>query len=71
MRNGNYSFSTAFCVCFVSSERDFLDINYILTSVTTEYESGYPLWRTGRNIETPFVLQATIYYPEERILYPC
>ncbi|XP_046842475.1 transmembrane protein 231-like [Xenia sp. Carnegie-2017] len=50
---------------------DFTNIfrQYFIRNVTTEYESVYPLWRTGRNIEAPFVLKATIYYPEERIFY--
>ena len=39
-------------------------------AVTTEYISGYPVWKSGRNTNAPFVLKATIHYPEERILYP-
>ena len=39
-------------------------------AVTTEYTNTYPVWKAGRGTEAPFVLKATIYYPEERILYP-
>ena len=42
----------------------------IFFAVTTEYASGYPVWKSGRNTEAPFTLKATIHYPEERILYP-
>ena len=39
-------------------------------AVTTEYTNTYPMWKAGRGTEAPFVLKATVYYPEERILYP-
>ncbi|CAB3989487.1 Transmembrane 231 [Paramuricea clavata] len=50
---------------------DFAKIfdNYFKRNVTTEYASGYPVWKSGRNTEATFTLKATIHYPEERIFY--
>ena len=47
-----------------------ISMDYFL-AVTTEYVSSYPVWKSGRNTEAPFILKATVHYPEERILYPC
>lgn len=50
---------------------DFTNIfeKYFKRNVTTEYVSAYPVWKAGRGIEAPFILKATVYYPEERIFY--
>lgn len=38
--------------------------------VTTEYISFYPVWTSGRAAGQPLVIQGTIFYPEETIMYP-
>lgn len=50
---------------------DFANIfeKYFKRNVTTEYVSVYPLWKPGGGSEAPFVLKATVYYPEERVFY--
>ena len=37
--------------------------------MTTEYVSFHPVWTSGRAAGQPFVIQGTVYYPEETIMY--
>lgn len=39
-------------------------------NVTTVFSDPNPVWMTGRAADTPFIINATIHYPEEVILYP-
>ena len=54
----------------------FLAITYLyilytfLVVVTTEYISFHPVWTSGRAAGQPLVIQGTIFYPEETIMYP-
>lgn len=41
-----------------------------LVVVTTEYISFHPVWTSGRAAGQPLVIQGTIFYPEETIMYP-
>jgi len=43
--------------------------SYVRRNVTTEYTSFYPMWTSGRAAGQPFVIQGTIFYPEETIMY--
>lgn len=38
--------------------------------VTTVLSDPSPVWMTGRATDTPFIINATIHYPVEVILYP-
>ncbi|OXB78345.1 UNVERIFIED_CONTAM: hypothetical protein H355_009116 [Colinus virginianus] len=38
--------------------------------VTTVFSDPNPIWMTGRAADTPFIVNATIHYPVEVILYP-
>ncbi|XP_066860483.1 transmembrane protein 231 isoform X2 [Anser cygnoides] len=38
-------------------------------NVTTVFSDPNPVWMTGRAADTPFIINATIHYPEEVILY--
>lgn len=38
--------------------------------VTTVFSDPNPLWMAGRATDTPFIINATIRYPVEVILYP-
>lgn len=38
--------------------------------VTTVFSDPNPVWMTGRATDTPFIINATIRYPVEVILYP-
>ena len=37
--------------------------------MTTDYVSFHPVWTSGRAAGQPFVIQGTVYYPEETIMY--
>ncbi|KFZ62291.1 Transmembrane protein 231, partial [Podiceps cristatus] len=39
-------------------------------NVTTVFSDPNPVWMTGRATDTPFIINATIHYPVEVILYP-
>ncbi|NWI66202.1 TM231 protein, partial [Todus mexicanus] len=39
-------------------------------NVTTVFSDPNPVWMTGRATDTPFIVNATIHYPVEVILYP-
>ncbi|NXI49131.1 TM231 protein, partial [Chloroceryle aenea] len=39
-------------------------------NVTTVFSDPNPVWMTGRAADTPFIINATIRYPVEVILYP-
>ncbi|NXD86235.1 TM231 protein, partial [Halcyon senegalensis] len=39
-------------------------------NVTTVFSDPNPVWMTGRATDTPFIINATIRYPVEVILYP-
>ncbi|KFQ93290.1 Transmembrane protein 231, partial [Nipponia nippon] len=39
-------------------------------NVTTVFSDPNPVWVTGRAADTPFIINATIHYPVEVILYP-
>ncbi|NXC25282.1 TM231 protein, partial [Campylorhamphus procurvoides] len=39
-------------------------------NVTTVFSDPSPIWMTGRSADSPFIINATIRYPEEVILYP-
>ncbi|NXC38837.1 TM231 protein, partial [Penelope pileata] len=39
-------------------------------NVTTVFSDPSPVWMTGRAADTPFIINATIRYPVEVILYP-
>lgn len=38
--------------------------------VTTVFSDPSPVWMTGRATDTPFIINATVHYPVEVILYP-
>ncbi|XP_071424015.1 transmembrane protein 231 isoform X2 [Pithys albifrons albifrons] len=38
-------------------------------NVTTVFSDPSPVWMTGRSTDTPFIINATIHYPVEVILY--
>ncbi|XP_049773769.1 transmembrane protein 231 [Schistocerca cancellata] len=42
---------------------------YVARNVSTAVTNAYPLWTVGRAAGAPFVISATIYYPEDTILY--
>ncbi|XP_046989625.1 transmembrane protein 231 isoform X3 [Schistocerca americana] len=42
---------------------------YVGRNVSTAVTNAYPLWTVGRAAGAPFVISATIYYPEDTILY--
>ncbi|XP_006823640.1 transmembrane protein 231-like [Saccoglossus kowalevskii] len=44
--------------------RDYMDRNE-----STTFVSAYPVWVSGKGAGKPFIIQATIRYPEETILY--
>ncbi|XP_020624600.1 transmembrane protein 231-like isoform X2 [Orbicella faveolata] len=50
---------------------DLYDVftSYVQRNVTTEYISFHPVWTSGRAAGQPFVIQGTIFYPEETIMY--
>ena len=48
----------------------WLTLLWFLCTVTTEYVSGYPVWTSGRAAGQPFVINGTIHYPEETLVYP-
>ncbi|XP_023790161.1 transmembrane protein 231 isoform X4 [Cyanistes caeruleus] len=39
-------------------------------NVTTVFSDPSPVWMTGRAMDMPFIINATIHYPVEVILYP-
>ncbi|XP_010080884.1 PREDICTED: transmembrane protein 231, partial [Pterocles gutturalis] len=39
-------------------------------NVTTVFSDPNPVWMTGRATDAPFIINATIHYPVEVILYP-
>ena len=43
-------------------------LNFI--PVTTVLEAPYTVWSSGRGAGQPFVVSATIAYPEEMFVYP-
>ena len=43
--------------------------NYVSRNLTTYINSPYTLWSTGRGAGQPFVLSATIAFPEELFTY--
>lgn len=43
--------------------------SYQQRNVSTRFECDYPIWLTGRGSGQPFIIQGTIYYPEETIVY--
>ena len=43
--------------------------NYVNRNLTTYINSPYTLWSTGRGAGQPFVLSATIAFPEELFTY--
>ncbi|XP_035680504.1 transmembrane protein 231-like [Branchiostoma floridae] len=43
--------------------------SYSDRNVSTNFQTYYPVWRTGRATGQPFVISATVRYPEETILY--
>lgn len=43
--------------------------NYISRNVTTSFECKYPVWLTGRGAGQPFIIQSSVNYPEELIMY--
>ena len=41
-----------------------------MISVTTVLEAPYTVWSSGRGAGQPFVVSATIAYPEQMFVYP-
>ena len=47
----------------------FLQV-FIFITVTTYLQAPYTVWSSGRGVGQPFVLTATISYPEGLFVYP-
>lgn len=47
-----------------------LKLSIAFFAVTTILSNTNPIWVVGRASGEPFVVQATIHYPEEQIIYP-
>ena len=43
---------------------------FIFITVTTYLQAPYTVWSSGRGVGQPFVLTATISYPEGLFVYP-
>ncbi|KAJ8041469.1 hypothetical protein HOLleu_12293 [Holothuria leucospilota] len=43
--------------------------NYISRNATTSFVCDYPIWKTGRGAGQPFVIQGSVGYTEELIMY--
>ena len=43
--------------------------NYAARNATTYLSAPYSIWSTGRAAGKPFVISATISYPEQRFIY--
>ncbi|KAM8985654.1 transmembrane protein 231 isoform 1-T1 [Ara ararauna] len=73
-----YGLDTRYNVSLVNGTSPFAS-DYDLTNivaaywdrnVTTVFSDPTPLWMAGRATDTPFIINATIHYPVEVILYP-